>query len=78
MTAKQKQELGQELKSIRLKEGLSLRKIAVKMGLGVNNCLSISRIEDGNFDSPELPKSYLLAMGFQLKEKYSYKIVKKI
>jgi hypothetical protein len=46
------------------------------MGLNENNCCSISRIEDGNFDSPELPRSFLEAMGYRFKEKYQYTILK--
>jgi transcriptional regulator with XRE-family HTH domain len=76
MTNKQKKTIGEQLKAIRLSEGLSQRKLAILMGLNENNCCSISRIEDGNFDSPELPRSFLEAMGYRFKEKYQYTILK--
>ena len=75
MTTKQKQEIGQELKALRLNKSLSLRKMAVLMGLRPNTCCSITRIENGDFDSVELVKNYLSAIGYGIKEKYSYKIV---
>lgn len=76
MTNKQKKTIGEQLKAIRLSEGLSQRKLAVLMGLNENNCCSVSRIEDGNFDSPELPRSFLEAMGYRFWEKYQYTILK--
>jgi len=33
-------------------------------------------IEDGNFDSTELPRSFLEAMGYRFREKYQYTILK--
>jgi len=78
MTAKQKKKIGQELKNIRLAEGISQRKLSMLVGLNKNNCASISRIEEGNFDSPELPRIFFEAMGYKLREKYQYSILKPI
>ena len=76
MTEKTKKRLGQELKEIRLSEGISLRKMAAMAGLSKETTASIIRVEEGNFDSPTLPRKFLEAMGYKFQEKYAYKIVK--
>lgn len=76
MTEKQKQKIGKELKDIRLAEGVSLRKLATLMGLNKDNCSSITRIENGIFDTTDLPRRFLEAMGYKLQEKNQYTILK--
>lgn len=76
MTEKTKKRLGQELKEIRLAEGISLRKMAAMSGLKKEATASIIRVENGNFDSPTLPRKFLEAMGYKFQEKYAYKILK--
>ena len=72
MTKKHKIKIGQSLKEQRLKQNVSLRKMAQLMG--VKSFCWINTVEHGGFLDSDVPKRYCEALGLKFYETYKFTI----